>query len=638
MKTLLTLFLLCLLNTAIGQDIKNGNEVKFIPSKMSETNCTGEIKFDPAIHKNSNAPIGDMFPSFAWPLQENLNDGIVLVNYVDNTSGSAITDYMGNSWSYNGHNGTDLCLHSFREMDRFVAVKAAANGTVEQIRYDQFDRNTSCTGTANIVLIRHDDGTYAYYYHLMKNSVQVRVGEYVLAGKILGWVGSSGCSTDAHLHFECGSFVNGSWVKRDPWHGTYNTLPSLWASQESYVGNIDFTVHDMGVYTNASVAGDVEDVTTAELKERVIDPVTISGYEPKIGIWLLAQGLTGNSFQIEIRKPNGTFYKSTTANLYDNIQYGWWYWTPNFNVGVSETGNWYARIVEDGVEKMRVYFNVQLLTSIRPRLYPEAARCFRKSIFVQRDTLRVRPVRTNMEYELVNAPTGVTLTNDSIITISSFSQIFRVQEFKVIASIGGSSTLRDTMIYKLIDTTKNHPSGNGIVSLELTAVLEGMWNGSTMASDTVDVQLRAPLSPYSLVDQASVELNSSGFAIANFPDASDGLYYYIVVRHRNSIETWSSGVHSFPDGQPYDYNFSTSYGQAYGNNLKFKSGKFCIYSGDVNNDNIVDAVDIIAVYNDLQNITFGYVDTDLDGDEFVDSADLLIAYNNAKNSVSRERP
>lgn len=638
MKTLSTLFLLCLLNAAIGQNNNNGNAVKYISSDMSETNCTGEIKFDPAIHKNSNAPIGDMFPSFAWPLEEDLNDGIVLVNYIDNTSGSAITDYMGNSWSYNGHNGTDLCLHSFRDMDRFVAVKAAANGTVEQIRFNQFDRNTSCTGTANIVLIRHDDGTYAYYYHLMRNSVQVRVGEYVLAGKILGWVGSSGCSTDAHLHFECGSFVNGTWVKRDPWHGTYNTLPSLWASQEPYAGNTDFRVHDMGVYANASVAGDVDEVTIAELKERVIDPVTISGYEPQIGIWVLAQGLQGNSFQFEVRKPNGSLYTSTSAYLYDNAQYGWWYWTPNFNVGVSETGNWYARIVEDGIEQMRVYFNVQLLTSIRPRLYPEAARCFRRSIFVQKDTLRVRPVRSNMEYELVNAPPGVTLTNDSIITISSFSQIFRVQEFKVIASINGSSSLRDTMIYKLIDTTKNHPSGNGIVSLELNATLEGMWNGSTMVSDTVTVLLRNALSPYTVIDADVVKLNSNGFAIANFPDASSGIYYYIVVKHRNSIETWSSSAHSFPNGYPYDYDFSTSYGQAYGNNLKYKSGEYCIYSGDPNNDQFVDAADIIKIYNDLTAITFGYVDTDLDGDDFVDSADLLIAYNNARNLVGRERP
>lgn len=639
MKTFfLTFLLLNFLNAASGQIQKVGDDLIYYPNNVTESNCTGEIRFDPSIHKNSNAPIGDMFPYFAWPLEYPINDGIVLVNYVDNTSGSAITDYMGNSWAYNGHNGTDLCLHSFREMDRFVAIKAAAAGTVEQIVFNQFDRDTSCTGNANIVLIRHDDGTYAYYYHLMKNSVTVKLGEYVQQGKIIGYVGSSGCSTDAHLHFEPGSFVNGNWVKRDPWHGTYNSLPSLWASQEAYVGNTDFRVQDMGVFVNASVAGDVNDVTIAELKERVIDPVTVSGYEPEIGVWVLAQGLQNNSFQIEIRKPNGTLFTSTNAYLYDNAQYAWWIYTPNFNVGISETGNWYARVVEDGIEQMRVYFNVQLLTSIRPRLYPVAAKCFRRSIFVQKDTLRVRPVRSNMQYELLNAPSNVTLTNDSIINIGAFNQTFREREFKVIASIGGSSTLRDTMIYRLYDTTKNSFPGNGIVSLELNAMIEGRWNGSSMVKDTVTVILRSALTPYTVIDADVVELNSNGYAIANFPDAASGIYYYIVVKNWNSIETWSSSAHTFSNGFPLDYDFTTSSGQAYGNNLKLKNGKYCIYSGDPSLDGNVDVTDIIMIFNDLSFFLSGYTNTDLDGDLFVDSADLLIAYNNAKNFVSKVRP
>ncbi|MBK7160860.1 MAG: hypothetical protein IPH77_20535 [Ignavibacteria bacterium] len=62
-----------------------------------------------------------------------LDQGIVLVNYVDDLSGGSIKDYNDNDWSYNGHNGTDLCLHDFRNMDRFYSVKAAESGTVVQI-------------------------------------------------------------------------------------------------------------------------------------------------------------------------------------------------------------------------------------------------------------------------------------------------------------------------------------------------------------------------------------------------------------------------------------------------------------------------------------------------------------------------
>lgn len=103
-----------------------------------------------------------------------------------------------------------------------------------------------------------------------------------------------------------------------------------------------------------------------------------------------------------------------------------------------------------------------------------------KIYFHSEDVLRVRPVRSNMQYDLVNAPPEVTITQDSILNIGSFSQTFRVRDFKVIASIGGNSALRDTMLYKLIDTTNNNASGNGIESLELNAKIEGFWDGSTI--------------------------------------------------------------------------------------------------------------------------------------------------------------
>ena len=174
----------------------------------------------------------------------------------------------------------------------------------------------------------------------------------------------------------------------------------------------------------------------------------------------------------------------------------------------------------DNVEKGRYFFDVQLLTSNRPRMSPVAAKCFRKSIFVQRDTLRVRPVRSNMQYDLVNAPPEISITQDPILNIGSFSQIFRTRDFKVIASMGGSSTLRDTMLYILIDTTKNNTSGNGVKSIELNAKIEGFWNGSTMESDTVTVLIRSSLFPYAIVDSAKVLLNSSGYAPANFFNTS----------------------------------------------------------------------------------------------------------------------
>lgn len=641
MKKILIALLMAFSFTAQSQVKQIGEDLYLYSDKPNASdNCGVDNTFNPEIHQNLTAPIDASATEYIWPFDEELDEGVMIVNYVDDLSGSGIKDYNDNDWSYNGHNGTDICLHDFRQMDRCVRVKAAAAGTVVQISINNYDRNTEWgTGLpSNLVQIRHADGTYAFYYHLMKKSIAVKLGEYVLEGQTIGYVGSSGNSTAAHLHFEPGYYSGNTWVKRDPWQGTYNHSASLWQSQKAYIGFRDFKLQDCGVYTASLVGGNFNN-TGDYFNERIYQPNTISGYESKIGFWMQFQGnYTGKQVRYEIRRSDGTLFDDIYFYISHQTQYNWSWWAPDFNPGVSVTGDWYVRVLYDNVEKKRCFFNVQLLTSNRPRLYPVAGKCFRRSFFVQKDTLRVRPVRSNMQYDLLNAPSEVTITNDSIINIGSFTQLFRLREFKVIASMGGSSTLRDTMVYKLIDTTKNPFPGNGIESLELTAKLEGFWNGSQMNEDSVKILIRASLFPYSIIDSATVLLNSNGYALSNFFNISPGIYYYLVVKHRNSIETWSKTVMQFTTGDPIAYDFTTSKTKAFGDNLKYKSGEYCIYSGDVNQDGVVDATDNSRIDNDAFNFETGYVVTDLTGDEVVDADDAVIADNNASNFVAAVRP
>jgi murein DD-endopeptidase MepM/ murein hydrolase activator NlpD len=60
----------------------------------------------------------------------------------------------------------------------------------------------SCMGdfAANFVRIRHQDGTYAEYFHFKKGGVQVSEGQRVYRGDFIGSVGTTGCSTGNHLH------------------------------------------------------------------------------------------------------------------------------------------------------------------------------------------------------------------------------------------------------------------------------------------------------------------------------------------------------------------------------------------------------------------------------------------------------
>ena len=81
-----------------------------------------------------------------------------------------------------------------------------------------------------------------------------------------------------------------------------------------------------------------------------------------------------------------------------------------------------------------------------------------------------------------------------------------------------------------------------VYALNLTALIEGFYTPTTEAAmipDTVTVELRNTSSPWGLVDKAKTVLNSSGFGTLNYLFAQNAANYYLAVKHRNSIETWS---------------------------------------------------------------------------------------------------
>ena len=191
----------------------------------------------------------------------------------------------------------------------------------------------------------------------------------------------------------------------------------------------------------------------------------------------------------------------------------------------------------------------------------------------------------------------------------------------------------------LVNVTLNN-SG----TLNLSVIMEGFYNTASnnmSISDTAKVYLRNSSSPYAFVDSASGVINSNIFTglfeIQNAPAGN----YYIVIKHRNTIETWSNEPVSYTQTVTINYNFSNSITQAFGSNMKQVDAspvRFGIFSGDVNQDDIVDLTDIINVFNDANLFLSGYVATDLTGDDFVDLSDLTIAFNNSNAFVTVIRP
>ena len=176
-------------------------------------------------------------------------------------------------------------------------------------------------------------------------------------------------------------------------------------------------------------------------------------------------------------------------------------------------------------------------------------------------------------------------------------------------------------------------------TLNLTALIQGLYDpvSNIMVKDTVKVYLRNITSPYSIADSAVSVLDSNGTGVLYFSNFINSVPYFIVVRHRNGLETWSTGGNSFTSGN-MNYDFTIAASQAFGNNQLLKGSKYCIYNGDINHDDAVDLADIVSVFNDASIFASGYVNTDLTGNMFVDLSDITIAFNNSAVFVHLFRP
>jgi len=174
-------------------------------------------------------------------------------------------------------------------------------------------------------------------------------------------------------------------------------------------------------------------------------------------------------------------------------------------------------------------------------------------------------------------------------------------------------------------------------ALHLYVSLEGMWNGNYHVNDSLRIFLRENFSPYNKADSAIVVLDSTGSAVMQFTFSLNG-NYYIQLLHRNALETWSSVPVSVSADNTASFDFTDSQSKAYGDNMIFKSGRWCLYSGDVNSDRVIDGTDANLIDNDAGSFITGYLSTDLNGDEIVEAYDAALAENNAANFINAVIP
>ena len=118
-------------------------------------------------------------------------------------------------------------------------------------------------------------------------------------------------------------------------------------------------------------------------------------------------------------------------------------------------------------------------------------------------------------------------------------------------------------------------------------------------------------------------------SVVNYPPALEGNSYDLSVKHRNSIET-GSAIPVLITFTNSSYDFSVQASKAFGaNQIEMVAGIFAIYSGDINQDGVIDGLDFNDWENNNNNFADGQLSTDLNGDGVVDGLDFIFCEMNS---------
>lgn len=105
--------------------------------------------------------------------------------------------------SYTHNNDQNRYAIDFN-MDIGTPVHAARDGVVVFVKEDSNIGGASARygEHGNVIIIMHNDGSFANYVHLRRNGAIVKMGDQVQTGQHIGYSGNTGRSTGPHLHFD----------------------------------------------------------------------------------------------------------------------------------------------------------------------------------------------------------------------------------------------------------------------------------------------------------------------------------------------------------------------------------------------------------------------------------------------------
>lgn len=191
-----------------------------------------QVKYFKSIRCGNNEDINDC----VFRVSQNSSNSIPSVGFFSRPmqKGYVTQGYHG------GHHAYDLSSDNKTE-----PLYPLATGVIHAIYTDNCTSGNwcaaigiRCNGNAKVIVVKHNyNGGYIYvtYAHL-SNFANVSVGQYVTKDTVIGYMGTTGCSTGPHLHMEvatCHWKNNGgctytAYEKKLKNPANYVTFPSRW--------------------------------------------------------------------------------------------------------------------------------------------------------------------------------------------------------------------------------------------------------------------------------------------------------------------------------------------------------------------------------------------------------------------------
>ena len=281
----------------------------------------------------------------------------IIVNYVDWGISFTIKDGNCGTKSYNGHQGTDFVIRSFPLMDSGIYVLAVDTGIVTFTQDGLFDRNMTSVpslGLGNYIALKHSNLLYTYYGHLKKYSLLVSIGDTVLPGQRIAKIGSSGNSTDPHLHFEL--WYDSSYFI-DPFKGSCGNSISYW--KNTIVYDTVFNIWESGLINFVPILD--------SLRERGTPREYFHASDNYVTYWNLQYGIkNGDSTRIEWYKPNGSLHFKYT-NYYSQDWHFYYYYSYIPRPAMSLVGKWKYKYYYNNNEVDTGHFYIGLNVNLKEK-------------------------------------------------------------------------------------------------------------------------------------------------------------------------------------------------------------------------------------------------------------------------------